>query len=58
MIKFEEVLLKKNPETIIVIDDVNSTIAFIITAKKLHVKVAHVQAELRSFDRYIPGEIK
>lgn len=57
MIKFEEVLLKENPDMIIVIGDVNSTIACSLTAKKLHIKVAHVEADLRSFDRYMPEEI-
>jgi len=57
MIKFEEVLLKENPDMIIVVGDVNSTIACSLTAKKLHIKVAHVEAGLRSFDRYMPEEI-
>jgi len=57
MIKFEEVLLKVNPDLIIVVGDVNSTIACSLTAKKLHIEVAHVEAGLRSFDRYMPEEI-
>lgn len=57
MIKFEEVLLKENPDLIIVLGDVNSTIACSLTAKKLHIEVAHVEAGLRSFDRYMPEEI-
>ena len=57
MIKFEEVLLKENADMIIVVGDVNSTIACSLTAKKLHIKVAHVEAGLRSFDRYMPVEI-
>ena len=57
MIKFEEVLLKENPDMIIVVGDVNSTIACGLTAKKLNIKVAHVEAGLRSFDRYMPEEI-
>jgi len=57
MIKFEEVLLKENPDLIIVVGDVNSTIACSLTAKKLHIEVAHVEAGLRSFDRYMPEEI-
>jgi len=57
MIKFEEVLLKERPDLIIVVGDVNSTIACSLTAKKLHIEVAHVEAGLRSFDRYMPEEI-
>ncbi len=57
MIKFEEVLLKENPDLIIVVGDVNSTIACSLTAQKLHIEVAHVEAGLRSFDRYMPEEI-
>jgi len=57
MIEFEKVLLEENPDLVIVVGDVNSTIACSLTAKKLHIKVAHVEAGLRSFDRYMPEEI-
>jgi UDP-N-acetylglucosamine 2-epimerase (non-hydrolysing) len=57
MIEFEKVLLEEKPDIVIVVGDVNSTIACSITAKKLHIKVAHVEAGLRSFDEKMPEEI-
>ena len=57
MIGFEKVLLEEKPDLVIVVGDVNSTIACSLTAKKLHIKVAHVEAGLRSFDRNMPEEL-
>lgn len=57
MIEFEKILLNEKPELVIVVGDVNSTIACSLTAKKLNIKVAHVEAGLRSFDRQMPEEI-
>ncbi|MCX8011387.1 MAG: UDP-N-acetylglucosamine 2-epimerase (non-hydrolyzing) [Ignavibacteria bacterium] len=57
MIEFEKVLLKENPNLVIVVGDVNSTIACSLVAVKLGIKVAHVEAGLRSFDRTMPEEI-
>ena len=57
MVMFEEVLLAQRPELIIVVGDVNSTIACALVAAKLGILVAHVEAGLRSFDRSMPEEI-
>jgi UDP-N-acetylglucosamine 2-epimerase (non-hydrolysing) len=57
MIKFEKILLKEKPDLIIVVGDVNSTVACSLVASKLNIKVAHVEAGLRSFDRTMPEEI-
>ncbi|MDR3610679.1 MAG: UDP-N-acetylglucosamine 2-epimerase (non-hydrolyzing) [Ignavibacteriaceae bacterium] len=57
MIKFEKVLEKENPDLIIVVGDVNSTIACSLTAAKMGIKIAHIEAGLRSFDNTMPEEI-
>ncbi len=57
MVAFEKVLLEHKPDLIVVVGDVNSTIACALVAVKLGVKVAHVEAGLRSFDRTMPEEI-
>jgi UDP-N-acetylglucosamine 2-epimerase (non-hydrolysing) len=57
MLRFEKICLKERPDWIIVVGDVNSTMACTIVASKLAIKVAHVEAGLRSFDRTMPEEI-
>jgi len=57
MIKFEDVLTHNKTDLVVVVGDVNSTIACALTAAKLCVPVAHIEAGLRSFDRTMPEEI-
>jgi UDP-N-acetylglucosamine 2-epimerase (non-hydrolysing) len=57
MVAFEEVCLDDKPDIVIVVGDVNSTLACSIVAKKLLIDVAHVEAGLRSFDLTMPEEI-
>lgn len=57
MVEFEKVCLQEKPDLVIVVGDVNSTMACTITAKKLGIKVAHVEAGLRSRDMTMPEEI-
>ena len=57
MIGFERELLANPVDLVLVVGDVTSTMACAIVAKKLNVKVAHVEAGIRSFDLTMPEEI-
>lgn len=57
MTRFEPVVLEQKPDWLLVVGDVNSTMACTLVCAKLGVRVAHVEAGLRSFDRTMPEEI-
>ena len=57
MIAYEKVLCDQRPDLVVVVGDVNSTAAATLTASKLGIKVAHLEAGLRSFDRTMPEEL-
>jgi UDP-N-acetylglucosamine 2-epimerase (non-hydrolysing) len=57
MVAYEKVLEERRPDLVIVVGDVNSTVAATLVAAKMGIKVAHLEAGLRSYDRRMPEEI-
>ena len=57
MVRFEPVVLEHKPDLVLVYGDVNSTVAAALVCAKLGVRVGHVEAGLRSFDRTMPEEV-
>jgi len=57
MIELEKVFIKEKPDLVIVYGDVNSTLAGAVVAAKMGVRLAHIEAGLRSFDRTMPEEV-
>lgn len=57
MIAFEKVLKEEKPDWVVIVGDVNATLACSVTAKKEHVKVCHIEAGLRSGDINMPEEV-
>ncbi|MEX0843974.1 MAG: UDP-N-acetylglucosamine 2-epimerase (non-hydrolyzing) [Balneolaceae bacterium] len=57
MVHFEEILKVEKPDVVLVVGDVNSTLACSLVASKMHISVVHVEAGLRSGDRRMPEEL-
>jgi len=57
LLEYEKLIIKKRPDLVIVLGDVNSTLAAALASAKLHIPVAHIEAGLRSFDKTMPEEV-
>ncbi len=57
MLRLERVMEETQPDVVVVVGDVNSTLSAALTAAKMGLPLAHVEAGLRSFDRTMPEEV-
>lgn len=57
LIELEQLMLKEKPDIVLIYGDTNSTLAAAISASKLHIPIAHIEAGMRSFDKRIPEEV-
>ena len=55
--KIEKVLINEKPDAVLIYGDTNSTLSAVLAAVKLHIKVAHVEAGMRSYNRMMPEEL-